>query len=158
MALTEERLMRVEQESPPRAGTPEVPTVGELEAMLRSPRRIASMLRITHGVVLAAWLIALTGMLTFAPAPDDASLPLWSAVLSFAFGSALVATLVGLAARTPWGLRASAVTAGAGMAIAGACAGTGHHGGAWWAVEFAVFGGLFVLTTRASTRMGSTAR
>jgi hypothetical protein len=158
MALTEERLMRVEDESPPRADTSEAPTVGELEAMLRAPRRIATGLRITHGVVLAAWLIALTGMLTFAPTPDDASLPMWSVVLSFAFGAALVATLVGLAARTTWGLRASAVTAGAGMAIAGACAETGHHGGAWWAVEFAAFGGLLALTMRASKRMGSAAR
>jgi hypothetical protein len=52
-----------------------------------------------------------------------------------AFTYALFASMVGLASPRPWGLGASALAGGLGMVIAGACAATGHHAGAWWIVE-----------------------
>jgi hypothetical protein len=153
MALTEDRMRRVET----RAGTPSsgeraAPSADELEAMLRTPSPTPTVAGASYGGLLAAWITALALLFAFAPTPSDASVPLWSAVLSLGFLSAVVATLTGLAARRRWALRTSALTAGAGVAIAGACAQTGHHAGAWWAVEFAAFAGLLALSTRAGRR------
>ena len=97
-------------------------------------------------VLLVAWLLGVGGLVAFEPVPDDSSVPTWSALVSLTFLVLLGAALVGLARNRPWALRASAVTAGAGVVLAAACAQTGHHAGAWWAVELAVFGVLLGLT------------
>jgi hypothetical protein len=79
----------------------------------------------------------------FEPSPTDpAATPLWGTIVLLAFIYALFASIVGLAGRLPWGLGASALAGGLGMVIAGACAATGHHAGAWWIAEGIAFTGL----------------
>jgi hypothetical protein len=77
------------------------------------------------------------------PSPSDpAAFTLWETIVSVVFTYVLFASILGLAGRRPWGFRASAVAGGIGMVIAGACAATGHHAGAWWMFEAVAFTGL----------------
>jgi hypothetical protein len=148
MALTEERLRG-------RESTRSVPTASELEAMLdAAPEPVRSPRRVSEPVLLSAWIVGVGSLMVFAPVPDDPSIPMWSAVVSTLFMSALFVTLGALATRASWGRRASTVTAGAGFALAAACAASGHHAGLWWTAEAAVFGGLLALT--AATKASAT--
>jgi hypothetical protein len=140
MALTEERL----RSSDPQIRTPEP---AELEAMLGTePRpRLGSKPR---GLVFA-WIGTMSFLFLFEPPPDNPSIPLWAALVSMGFLAAVSATLYGLGSKRGWALRASGMTAGAGMALAAACAQTGHHAGLWWAVELAAFTALMAATAAA---------
>ena len=135
MAVTEERLStpatssRDRTESPPRS-------------RVTAPRDDTLWTR----VLLIAWMVGFGGLVLFEPTPDQPSVPAWATIVSLTFLLALGATLTGLASRRPWALKASGVTAGAGLVLAAACAQTGHHAGAWWAVEFAVFAVLLGAT------------
>jgi hypothetical protein len=149
MAVTEEQLGSPAVEALSREATPEAlserPSEPGIDLWARWTR-----------VLLIAWLAGFGGLLAFEPVPDGASVPTWAAAISLAFLTSLGTTLVGLATRRPWALRASAVTAGAGVILAAACAQTGHHAGAWWAVELAVFGALLGMTRMARTGTAET--
>jgi hypothetical protein len=82
--------------------------------------------------------------------------PLWGTIVLVAFTYALFASMVGLASGRPWGLGASALAGGLGMVIAGACAATGHHAGAWWIVEGLAFTGLAAGSPRRSAHASLT--
>ena len=97
-------------------------------------------------VLLFSWIIGVAGLVFFEPVPDNPSVPAWAGIVSLTYLLALGATLIGLGKRRPWALRASLLTAGAGVVLAAACAQTGHHAGAWWALELAVFGTLMAAT------------
>ncbi|CAN5642855.1 hypothetical protein BH24ACT26_BH24ACT26_10610 [soil metagenome] len=156
MALTEERL---------RERSPEV-IVPEPEVIVREPKELDGVLDAPpqpavrapaeadagRRQLLFAWIAGITLLFVFAPVPDEASVPMWASVVSLAFLSALAATLFALASGRPWGLKASAVTAGSGIVLAAACAQTGHHAGSWWAAELVAFGALTALTARAARR------
>ena len=140
MAVTEQRLTNpaVEDRDPTTARRPrttESPTWRSVEVETRWTR-----------VLLFSWLIGFAGLVLFEPVPDNPSVPTWAALVSLTYLLALGATLIGLGTRSPWALRASLGTAGAGVILAAACAQTGHHAGAWWAVELAVFGALMAAT------------
>ena len=93
--------------------------------------------------LLVGWITTVAVLLIFEPSPDDpAAPPLWGTILVMAFTYALFGALLGLGSRRPWGLRASALAGGLGMIVAGACAATGHHAGAWWMIEAVAFTGL----------------
>ena len=152
MALTEERLRERQ--------APGAPTASEVEALVRGPAEpgpagaTAPAWRrslLSERGLLVAWLLGFGALLVFEPVPDDASVALWESVLAAAFTAALFTTFAGLAAGAPWGRRASALTAGAGIGVAVACVATGHHAGMWWLGEAAVFGGLLALTRAART-------
>jgi hypothetical protein len=151
MALTEERL-RSGTPVPERTETP-VPDAAELEALVDGPR-VAQPLggAVRHHGLAIAWIAVIGSLMAWEPVPADSSVPTWAAVLSTGFLATLVATLVGLASGTRWSLRASAATAGAGIALAAACAQTGHHAGLWWATELAAFTALLALTAAALRR------
>jgi hypothetical protein len=107
--------------------------------------------------LLVGWLAVLGTLLVFEPRPTnaDAELPLWATALSVAFLGAWCVTLAGLLRHRSWGFTASAVASGVGVAIAAACAATGHHAGMWWAYEalaFGALGGASVLAARAVGR------
>jgi len=135
MSLTQERLS--------------IPTTESREANETSRRSRVAPQRddvLWTRFLLIAWMVGFGGLVLFEPTPDQPSVPAWATVVSVTFLMALGATLTGLASRRPWALNASSVTAGAGLVLAAACAQTGHHGGAWWAVEFAVFAVLLGAT------------
>lgn len=93
--------------------------------------------------LLVAWIAVMATLYIFEPAPTDPTpIPLWGTILLMAFTYALFASIFGLVGRRPWGLRTSALAGGLGMIVAGACAVTGHHAGAWWAFEAVAFTGL----------------
>jgi hypothetical protein len=151
MALTEDRL-RSGTPTPERSEAP-VPSPAELEALVAAPsraQRLGGGVR-HHGLAIA-WVTVVGALLLLEPTPADASVPTWAALLATGWLAALVATLVGLGSGTRWSLRASAATAGAGIALAGACAQTGHHAGLWWATELVAFTALLALTAAAIRR------
>jgi hypothetical protein len=150
MALTEDRL-RSRTPLPERAETP-VPDAAELEALVGGPQMARRLGGARHHGLAIAWVTVVGALLLLEPAPADASVPTWAALLSTGWLAALVATLVGLASGTGWSLRASAATAGAGIALAGACAQTGHHAGLWWVTELAAFTALLAVTAAALRR------
>ncbi len=81
----------------------------------------------------------------FEPRPTDpTATPLWGTILLLGFTYALIASIVGLAGRRAWGMGVSMLAGGLGMVVAGACAATGHHAGAWWIFEAVAFTGLTV--------------
>jgi len=94
--------------------------------------------------LLVAWIAIMAILYIFEPrATDPTAVPLWGTILLLTFTYALFASMAGLAVRRPWGLAASALAGGLGVLIAGACAVTGHHSGAWWMAEGLAFTGLF---------------
>ncbi len=93
--------------------------------------------------LLIAWIAVMATLYIFEPRPTDpTATPLWGTTLLMAFTYALFASILGLAGRREWGLGASALAGGLGMVVAGACAATGHHAGAWWIIEGVAFTGL----------------
>jgi hypothetical protein len=94
--------------------------------------------------LLVGWAVVIGSIVLFEPAPSDpnAAVPMWGNVLVLAFTAALVAGLAGLSRRRPWGLRASVVAGGLGLAIGAACVLTDHHVGFWGWYEMAAFSGL----------------
>jgi hypothetical protein len=93
--------------------------------------------------LLVVWSAVMVAIMVFEPTPTDATAtPLWGELLLFVFTYALLASVIGLATRRPWGLGTSALTGGLGIVIAAACAVTGHHAGAWWMIEGVAFTGL----------------
>jgi hypothetical protein len=93
--------------------------------------------------LLVAWVAIMAVLYIFEPRPTDpTATPLWGTILLLAFTYTLFASMVGLAVRRPWGLATSAFAGGLGIAIAGACAATGHHAGAWWIAEGLAFTGI----------------
>ncbi len=114
--------------------------------------RIDSLQRVRHvsrgsrdwsRPLLAAWVAIVAALFIFEPRPSDpTATPLWGTIVLLAFTYAMVASMIGLANRRPWGLRASALAGGLGMIVAGACVATGHHTGAWWIIEGVAFTGL----------------
>jgi uncharacterized membrane protein HdeD (DUF308 family) len=93
--------------------------------------------------LLGAWVAIMAVLYIFEPAPTDpTATPLWGTILIMTFTYALFASMAGLAVRRPWGLASSAIAGGLGIAIAGACAVTGHHAGAWWIAEGLAFTGI----------------
>jgi hypothetical protein len=93
--------------------------------------------------LLVAWVAVMVAVYAFTPSPTDpVAFSLWETIVGVVFTYALFASIFGLAGRRPWGLRASALAGGIGMVVAGACAATGHHAGAWWMFEAVAFTGL----------------
>lgn len=93
--------------------------------------------------LLVGWAGIMAVLYLFEPRPTDpATTPLWGTILLLAFTYTLFAAMAGLAVRRPWGLATSALAGGLGIAIAGACAVTGHHAGAWWIAEGLAFAGI----------------
>ncbi len=93
--------------------------------------------------LLGAWIGVMAVLYILEPRPTDpAAVSLWGTILLLGFTYAFIGSLVGLAARRPWSFGASAVAGGLGMVVAGACAATGHHAGAWWIAEGVAFTGL----------------
>jgi hypothetical protein len=89
-------------------------------------------------------------LFVFEPRPTDpTATPLWGELVLVAFTCALVASMVGLATRRPWGLAASVLGGALGIVIAAACAVTGHHAGAWSVVEAVAFTGLATASVAA---------
>ena len=110
---------------------------------LPSVRRASRESRNWSHLLLVGWVATVAALYIFEPSPTDpAATPLWGTIVLLAFTYALFASIVGLAGRRPWGLGASALAGGLGMVIAGACAATGHHAGAWWIAEGIAFTGL----------------
>jgi len=93
--------------------------------------------------LLIAWVAIMAALNIFEPrSTDPTAIPLWGTILILTFAYALLASIAGLAVRRPWGLAASALAGALGIVIAGACAVTGHHAGAWWIAEGVAFTGL----------------
>jgi hypothetical protein len=144
MATTEDRLREAERleelwrqpPAKPESARSDVPARG---APAVRPARNWSL------PLLIAWVAVMVTLFVFEPRPTDpTATPLWGELVLLAFAYALLASMVGLATRRPWALGASALAGGLGMVIAGACAATGHHAGAWWVVEGAAFTGLAI--------------
>ena len=142
MATTEDRLRQTEQleellkqpsAEPDLIQTDPPPLVQEAS---RKPKDWSRPL-------LVAWVGLMTVLYIFEPRPTDpTATPLWGTILLLAFTYALFASMAGLALRRPWGLATSALAGGLGILIAGACAATGHHAGAWWIAEGLAFTGI----------------
>jgi hypothetical protein len=142
MATTEDRLRETEQ----------------LEELLRQPsakpestkavppslgRSASREARDWSRPLLIAWVAIMAVLYIFEPTPTEpTAIPLWGTILLLAFTYVLFASMAGLAGRRPWGLATSAIAGGLGIAIAGACAVTGHHAGAWWIAEGLAFTGM----------------
>ena len=93
--------------------------------------------------LLAAWIATIVAITVFEPRPTDpTATPLWGTILLTAFIYTLFGSFLGLATRRRWGLGASALAGGRGMVVAGACAVTGHHTGAFLIVEGVAFTAL----------------
>ena len=93
--------------------------------------------------LLVAWIATIVAITVFEPSPTDpAATPLWGTILFTAFTYTMFGSFLGLATRRRWGLGASALAGGLGMVVAGACAVTGHHAGAFLIVEGVAFTGL----------------
>jgi len=144
MATTEDRLRETEQleELLKEPSAELAPT----QAAPLSRDRIASRVsRDWSWPLLGAWFAIMAVLYIFEPRPTDptaTTTPLWGTFLLITFTYTLFASMVGLAIRRPWGLATSAVAGGLGIAIAGACAVTGHHAGAWWIGEGLAFTGM----------------
>jgi len=142
MATTEDRLRQTEQleellkqpsAEPDRIQADPSPPAQETS---RTPRDWSRPL-------LVAWGAIMTVLYVFEPRPTDpTATPLWGTILLLAFTYALFASMAGLAVRRPWGLATSALAGGLGIVVAGACAATGHHAGAWWIAEGLAFAGI----------------
>jgi hypothetical protein len=135
MATTQERLQRVDE-------------LEKLEKLYRDspdakPARRASLNEWCRRL-LFGWLALFVSVVLFEPAPSnpEAAVPAWGTVLLTAFTVAFVVAVAGLSRRRPWGLRASLVAGGLGIAIGAACALTDHHMGVWAAYETVAFSGL----------------
>jgi hypothetical protein len=104
--------------------------------------------------ILWGWLAVFGSIVLFEPAPANpaAAVPVWANILLMVFTVALLAGVVGLSLRRAWGLRASLVAGGLGMAIGAACVLTDHHPGVWGAYEIVAFSGLAVASGVAATR------
>jgi hypothetical protein len=142
MATTEDRLRQTEQ----------------LEELLKQPsaelepiqavapsvgRRASRESRDWSRPLLVAWVAIMAALYILEPRPTDpTATPLWGTILLLTFTYTLFASMAGLAVRRPWGLATSALAGGLGVLIAGACAITGHHAGAWWIAEGVAFAGL----------------
>jgi hypothetical protein len=93
--------------------------------------------------LIVGWIATMAVLYIFEPRPTDpAAVPLLGTILVLVFTYALIAAIAGMAGRRSWGLGASALAGGLGMIVAGACAATGHHAGAWWIFEAVAFTGL----------------
>ena len=142
MATTEDRLRQSEQleelwEQP--STEPQRTRADSFPSVLASTREIRDWSR----PLLVGWIAVMATVNIFEPSPTDpAAIPLWGTILLVAFSYALIGSIFGLAGRRPWGLRTSALAGGLGMILAGACAATGHHAGAWWIFEGVAFTGL----------------
>jgi hypothetical protein len=149
MATTEDRLRQTEQleellkqpsAEPVRIKTDPSPPAQEASRTSRDWSR----------PLLVAWVAVMTALYIFEPSPTDpTATPLWGTILLLAFTYTLFATMAGLAVRRPWGLATSALAGGLGIVIAGACAATGHHAGAWWIAEGLAFTGLGAVSLAA---------
>jgi peptidoglycan/LPS O-acetylase OafA/YrhL len=135
MAMTQDRVKTLEERD-------------ELEKLYRSspdlePPRRASLNDWCRRL-LVGWAVVIGSIVLFEPAPSNpnAAIPAWGTFLGLAFTAALVAGLAGLSSRRPWGLRASVVAGGLGLAIGAACVLTDHHVGFWGGYEMAAFSGL----------------
>jgi hypothetical protein len=164
MAVTEEGLRTDTPEKRVRTSAPEVrtsdsevrtPDVAELEALLQRAPRTPRMSR--QGLAVC-WIAVVGALILIAPAPSNTSTPLWAALLSMGFLAAFSVTLWALASDRGWALRASAVTAVAGIGLALACAQTGHHAGSWWAVELVAFAALAGASLLGRARRGTLGR
>ena len=135
MAMTQDRVQEVEERD-------------ELEELDRTSAGMESLRRASLNDwcrrLLVGWAVVIGSIVLFEPAPSDpnAAVPTWGNVLVLAFTAALVAGLAGLSRRRPWGLRASVVAGGLGLAIGAACVLTDHHVGFWGWYEMAAFSGL----------------
>jgi hypothetical protein len=121
--------------------------VGDLESMWRLPAREPARPKVLSGratgLLVAGWLATLAVILVFEPDAEAAgSVPAWGQALGSGFLVAFVVTIFGLANRRPWATGGSLVAAGLGVMVGIACAATGHHAGAWPAVEAATFAAL----------------
>jgi hypothetical protein len=142
MATTEDRLQEAEylEELWRRPSAKPEPALSDVPA--RGARAVRSA-RNWSRPLLIAWVAVMATLFVFEPrATDPTATPLWGEMVLLAFAYALLASMVGLATRRPWALGVSALAGGLGMVIAGACAATGHHTGAWWMVEAVAFTGL----------------
>jgi hypothetical protein len=142
MATTQDRLRGVE----------------ELEELYRASPRVEPDRRDiatdwSHRI-LWGWLAVFGSIVLFEPAPanPNAAVPLWANALLTVFTVALFTGVVGLSLRRMWGLRASLIAGGLGMAIGAACVLTDHHPGVWGAYEIVAFSGLAVASGIATTR------
>jgi hypothetical protein len=134
MAMTRDRVQEVEERKlEERYGS---------SPDLETPRRAA--LNDWSRRLLVGWAVVIGSIVLFEPVPSNpnAAVPAWANVLGLAFMGALVATFAGLSRRRPWGLRASVVAGGLGLAIGTACVLTDHHVGFWGWYEMATFSGL----------------
>ncbi|MGH2697722.1 MAG: hypothetical protein ACRDJL_00805 [Actinomycetota bacterium] len=142
MATTEDRLRqseRLEELWKQPSAEPERTGVDPLPPVHRAPRESRDWSR----PLLVAWVATMLALYIFEPRPTDpTATPLWGTILLFAFTYMLFGSIVGLASRRPWGLRTSAFAGCLGIIVAGACAATGHHAGAWWIFEGLAFTGL----------------
>lgn len=142
MATTEDRLRQTEQLEE----LLKQPSVAPEQALadLPSPvRRASRESRDWSRPLLIAWIAIMAILYILEPRPTDpTATPLWGTILLLTFTYALLATVAGLAVRRPWGLAASALAGGLGVIVAGACAVTGHHAGAWSIAEGLAFTGL----------------
>jgi hypothetical protein len=110
----------------------------------RAPADFDSLAR----VLLIAWMVVIGSILLFEPRPDNpnAAIPLWVELAGTGFLLSFFATVAGLGTVKRWGLGASLAAVGFGGVLAVACSTTGHHAGAWWAMELAAFAVLGALT------------
>jgi hypothetical protein len=142
MATTQDRLRqseRLEELWKQPSAEPERTRIDFLPAVRRASRESPDW---SHPLLIA-WVAIVVALYIFEPRPSDpTATPLWGTIVLLAFTYALLASMIGLASRRPWGLGASALAGGLGMVVAGACAATGHHAGAWWIVEALAFTGL----------------
>jgi hypothetical protein len=141
MATTEDRLRQSELEElwEQPSTEPQRTRADSFPSVRASTREIRDWSR----PLLVGWIAVMATLYIFEPSPTDpAAIPLWGTILLVAFSYALIGSIFGLAGRRPWGLRASALAGGIGMIVAGACAATGHHAGAWWIFEGVAFTGL----------------
>jgi hypothetical protein len=107
------------------------------------PVRVSGESRDWSRPLIVGWIATMAVLYIFEPrATDPAAIPLWGTIVVLVFTYALIAAIAGLAGRRSWGTGASALAGGLGMVVAGACAVTGHHAGAWWIFEAVAFTGL----------------
>ena len=142
MATTQDRMRqseRLEELWKQPAAKPERTRIDSL------PRKAYRESRDWSRSLLAAWIAIMVALYVLEPRPSDpGATPLLGTIVLLAFAYALISSTIGLAGRRPWGLGASALAGGLGMVVAGACAATGHHAGAWWVIEGVAFTGLAV--------------
>ena len=109
---------------------------------------------LTVWVLAGAWLGAFTVVSALQPAPEpDAALPLYAAVIGFAWLGLVLVTGVGLMLRSRLALTASMIASGAFLADSIACPVSGHHSfDLWWFGQFACALALVAVTFWAMTR------